>query len=165
MTGAEGFNRAASLYLAQQVQAANPIQAPHSLSESDGTKNTNASSPLDQSSASISGLGQLFSNLQQLQNQNPNQFVQVIDEVICMLIHEAQQQIGSASQYLTSLANSFQQASPAGGLPMLYVPSPPELQAYGSNAQSFTDLNGNTASAFQDLFASLANKVSASLGS
>lgn len=154
MTGAEGLSRSAVLYLAQQAQAVNPLQAPLSL-------NTNGSSLLDPSSVSISGLGQLFSALQQLQIQNPSQFSQIVAQVISSLRSEAQQQTGDASQYLTNLANAFQQAAVSCSLPLVYPPT--ELQAYNSPVQSYVDLTTTTAaSTLQGFFTTLANKVSAS---
>jgi len=165
MTGAEGLGSAASLYFAQQAQAASPLQALQSFSGGEGAGGVTGGEGAGQNSASISGLGQLFSNLQQLQAQDPSQFTQVVSQVAGALQSAAQQQAGSLSQFLTNLATSFQQAASTGTLPQLHPHGSTESQSYNSAGQpGLSGTASSTATTFQQLFTTLANQVGASLG-
>jgi len=69
----------------------------------------------NKSTSSISGLGLLFSNLQQLQANNPDQFKQVLNQIIAQLQQEAQAHGQTADgQFLTSLANKLQNVANGG---------------------------------------------------
>ena len=69
----------------------------------------------NKSTASISGLGLLFSNLEQLQARNPDQFKQVLSQIIAQLQQAAQAQGQTADgQFLTSLANKLQNVANGG---------------------------------------------------
>ena len=114
MSGGEGLGSANSVYLAQQLQGVN---ASNALSDLTG----GGVSGVSQSSATISGPGQLLSDLQQLQTQNPQQFQQVISQITAQLQQAATtaSNNGNTAQanQLTQLAKSFQNAASGGQLP------------------------------------------------
>jgi hypothetical protein len=80
-------------------------------------------------SATISGPGQLFSELQQLSQQNPTEFKAVASQIASTFQNAASQATGSDAQMLTSLANQFTQAAQSGTLQM---PQPPASGSQGA---------------------------------
>ncbi|MBN9118979.1 MAG: hypothetical protein J0I06_07435 [Planctomycetes bacterium] len=73
-------------------------------------------------SARISGPGQLFSQLQQLQSQDPTKFKQVTADIATQLQTAAQQATGHQATFLTNLADKFQTASTTGDVSALRPP-------------------------------------------
>jgi hypothetical protein len=65
-------------------------------------------------SAQISGLAQLYGQLQQLQSQNPAQFKQVTSEIATQLQSASARATGSDASFLANLATKFQTASATG---------------------------------------------------
>ena len=73
-----------------------------------------------QSSATISGPGQLLSDLEQLQAQNPAEFKQVVTQIASQLQAAAQQQGQTPQgQFLSKLASEFQNVANGGSLSQL----------------------------------------------
>jgi hypothetical protein len=68
------------------------------------------------STASISGPGQLFSELQQLSQNNPTEFKAVASQLASSFQTAAGQASGSDAKVLTNLANQFSQAAQTGQL-------------------------------------------------
>ena len=167
MTGAAGLGAAAAGYLVQQSQATDLLSALQSVASSDGpgaSGSVSASDGFGQSTASISGLGQLFSSIQQLQVQNPTQFSQAVSQIASTLQTTAAQQTGAVNQFLTALADSFQQAATTGGLPQLPPPGSPTYNGAGLPVTS-TAVTGTSpvdSNVIQQLFASLASQVNGS---
>src|SRR5947207_621996 len=90
-----------------------------SSSASTSASPSSAASPLSDT-ADISGPGQLFSLLQQLQQTDPTKFKQVTGDIASQLQSAAQQQGSTgASGFLTQLADKFQQASQTGDISSL----------------------------------------------
>jgi hypothetical protein len=81
-------------------------------------------------SASISGPGQFFSEMQQLSQSNPSEFKTVAAQVATSFQNAASQATGSQAQVLTNLANQFNQAAQTGSMP-----SPQGVQAGSQSAQ------------------------------
>jgi hypothetical protein len=169
MVGAIGIGGAAAVFPTQHSHAANPLSALQSFSGGKGAASTSDGEEDGKTSTSISGLGQLLGSLQQLQTQNPQQFTQIVSQLANELKSAAQEASGGASQLLSTLANSFHQASAIGSLPQ----SPhrtTETQGYKSTGQpvSSSAVSGTAAGAgtnLQQLFAKLASQVNATLGS
>jgi hypothetical protein len=113
MSGGDGLGSAASAYFTQQLQGANSLTPLASLTGGGGG---GGASPI---STSISGPGQLFSDLQQLQAQNPAAFQQVTSQIATQLQAAAQQTQGPQSDYLSNLAAKFQNISSGGSLSQL----------------------------------------------
>src|ERR1700683_4273940 len=102
LSGGEGWGSASSLYLAQQIQGVSGLNA--STSSTGGAGGIGGT----QSSASISGPGQLLSDLQQLHTQNPTAFQQVVTQIVSQLQAAAQQAEGPQSTFQSNLAAKFQ---------------------------------------------------------
>jgi hypothetical protein len=113
ISGGEGLGSASSAYIAQQLQATGGPAASSSLTGGE------AGGSASQSTASISGPGQLLSNLEQLQTQNPAKFQQVITQIVSQLQAAAQQTQGPTSNFLSHLASKFQ--ATAGGTTPLHI--------------------------------------------
>jgi hypothetical protein len=186
-----------------QVGLSGILPNSHSLADLQGingstslTQATNSTSVNDPDGGSdsqrISGAGQLFSKLQQLQQQDPTKFKQVLTQIASELQTAAQQQgQGNQAQFLTQLANKFQTAAQTGDL----TPLQPQQgvqgahhghhhraqQAYGQNQQnpqqllvnSLQSASQQSASGQQTasntdlhkLFSDIVSQVSAALGS
>jgi hypothetical protein len=113
MSGGDGVGNAASLYFAQQLQTTNVSNAPSGLPGG-------ASAPgSTSSSAIISGPGQLLSNLQELQTQDPTKFQQVTSQIAGQLQTAAQQTQGPQSTFLSNLATKFENVANGGSLSQL----------------------------------------------
>jgi hypothetical protein len=80
-------------------------------------------------SADISKPGELFSKLQQLQQQDPVKFKEVIGEIAQSLHDAAGHAKGRGADFLTQLADRFDQAAQTGELP---APAPQESRSGGS---------------------------------
>ncbi len=65
-------------------------------------------------SAQISGPGQLYGQLQQLQTQNPTQFKQVTGQIASQLETASTQSTGGQAGFLANLASQFQTAAQTG---------------------------------------------------
>lgn len=84
-----------------------PLAASTSQSSSDGD------------STDISQLSQLMSELQQMSVSDPSEFEQVTGSIATQLQQAAQQQGGSAGNWLSNLAQKFQTASQTGNMSSL----------------------------------------------
>jgi hypothetical protein len=131
---------------------------------------TLASSLAPAATASISGAGQLFSLLQQLQQTNPTQFKQVTGQIASQLSAAAQQQSGGASTVLSQLANKFQQASQSGSLGSFTGPQGAHHGhhhhgTYNRSGQAVTSSSDTTSqSSLNQLFSSIADNLNSTLG-
>jgi hypothetical protein len=155
-----GIGSAATLSFAQPTEAASKAGAVQS--GGGGVGGTSEISGKGQNSASISGLGQLLSNLQQVQTQNPGQFPQLVSQIAGALQSAAAVHTGGASQLLINLAGSFEKAATSGALPQLHQGT--ETHSYSKTGQPVTTtaVTGPAASAgsqLQQLFASLASQL------
>ncbi len=165
---------AGSLYYAQQLQQ---TQGVNSSAAASGLTGVSGASSAGQSSASISGPGQLLSNLQQLQTQNPTQFQQVVSNIAGQLQTASQQVQGPQSSVLSGLAAKFQSVASGGSLsqlqPQQHHHHHHAQQAYSQNSQSPSQgiaalvqpsgsqsANGSTV---QQLFSNISNEVSQAL--
>lgn len=113
----EGTSSVGSINFAQQVQSVNGPDTLQSLTSGD-----------TQSSATISGPGQLLSNLQQLQSQDPTKFKQVVFQITSQLQTAAQQVQGPGSDFLANLSAKFQNVADGG--------SPSQLQPSSSSTST-----------------------------
>jgi hypothetical protein len=130
-------------------------------------------------SAQISGPGQLFSQLQQLQQQDPTKFQQLVSTIANQLQSASQQSTGIQANFLSELASKFQTAATTGNLTALQ-PSHHGHHAHGTyNAQGQTtptatlpgvsptsDTSGTSSSGLNigQLFANIAKEVSQAVG-
>ena len=104
--------------------------------------------------AGISQASQFLSKLEQLKQQDPAQFKQVLSQIADKLAAAAQQQgQGADSQFLTQLSDKFRNAAQTGDLSQLQPPTGAHhghhhhrvAQAYGQNQQDPTQLLLNSA--------------------
>jgi hypothetical protein len=109
-TAVDGVN---ALYLAQPTQGVNSGGGSDNLAAIAGGSNA------PQASAAISGPGELLSNLQQLQAQDPTKFQQVVSQIAGQLQTAAQQTQGPLSSFLSNLGASFQNVASGGNLSQL----------------------------------------------
>jgi hypothetical protein len=131
-----------------------------------------------QSSASISGFGQLLSQLQQLQAKNPAKFQQVMSDIVTKLQTAAQQQGNTPQgQYLSQLASKFEAAAQSGNLSQLQGGHGHHghhgHHTYSANGTSTPSSSGSSsqtgasadasATGIQQLFASISAEVSQAL--
>jgi hypothetical protein len=151
---------------AQALSALQTLQALSSLNSSNGVSSATGIG-LTQTSASISGLGQLFSNLQQLETQNPTLFKQMASQVASELQSAAQQQTGSTNQFLSNLVSTLQASATTDSLlQMQHHHHTQEAQSYNSSGQPVTsvgDTQSNSGANLQQLFVNLAQQVGAAL--
>jgi len=109
-----------------------------------GTQGTGATSPI--STANISQSGQLLSNLQQLQAQNPTEFTSLTGQIATQLQNaaQAQSQAGNnaASQFLMNLSNMFENASTTNSLSQLLAQL--QMMSQHHHHNSTYDSNGMT---------------------
>lgn len=85
--------------------------------------------PAAESTATISGPGQFFSEMEQLSQQNPAEFQAVAAQVATTFQNAASQASGPQAQFLTNLANMFSQAAQTGVL------QPPQAAQGASGSQ------------------------------
>jgi hypothetical protein len=181
ISGGEGLGNASSLYVLRGSQPVVGSSAPLSPVGLSGAE------PL-QTSASISGAGQLLSNLEQLQTQDPTQFTQVVSQIASQLQTAAQQAQGTQSEFLSNLAAQFQSVANGGSLSQLQPQQGQQAQqgdqiehhhhhhaqqAYSQNTQgqsqgvaslaqtSATQSSGSAT--LQQLFATISSEVSQAL--
>jgi hypothetical protein len=127
---------ASSLSYLQQLQGAGGVSASSNTAAAQGTTGPN------QISTTISGPGQLFSNLQQLQAQDPAKFQQVVSDIASQLQAASKQAQGPQSDFLSNLAAKFQNVANGGSLSQLLPGQHQHLhhahKAYGEGAQTQT---------------------------
>lgn len=182
MTGAEGIGSAASSYFLQSLQS--PANVSGSLSGGEGAGSMSGGEGAGAVSASISPIGQLLSNLQQLQAQDPTKFQQVVGQIATELQTAAQQQTGNnnsiqqpgqtgTSNFLTQLAASFQSIANGGSLSQLqaqhhghhghhhtYDGTGQSVPSTGSTTSSSNPTSGTS---IQQWFANIASQVAQAL--
>jgi hypothetical protein len=153
---------AGSAYFTQPTQNSSGISGAANASSNSGAGG--------QVSANISGPGQLFSELQQLQAQDPTKFQQVVSQIANQLQSAAQQQ-GSSSQgsFLTNLANTFKNIANGGDLSQLkpHHHGHHGQGTYNSNGQAVPSSSGATATSdagIQSLFQTISSEVAQALG-
>jgi hypothetical protein len=139
----------AGLQLLQQIESLFTTNSTNS-SATTGLTALTGSTSTGSSSATISGPGQLYSELQQLQSQNPTQFKQVVTEIASQLSQAASAD-GSTGQgnFLSTLAQKFQNVADGGSLSQLAPPSGgsghKHAKAYADNSQSSSNSSELTA--------------------
>lgn len=116
-----GSNAASSLI--SLLEQANQTQGVSQLASAATGLGGSSSSPsvggVGQDSATVSGPGQIFSQLQQLQSQDPTEFKQVVSTIASQLQTAASQTTGNQSQFLSTLASNFNTAATTGNLASL----------------------------------------------
>jgi hypothetical protein len=165
MIGAEGIGAGAASYFALRASSVGLPSAASSLSGGEGAGGLSGGEGGGSDSASISGFGQLFSALQQLQSQSPNQFTQVVSQISNELQTAASQQVGtSQGAVFNNLANLFQNLATTGDLSQFQSQQNQQngqASAYAINSQ--IPGAGNNSN-LQQLFATIANDVNAVIG-
>ena len=128
-------------------------------------------------SATISGPGQLLSNLQKLQAQDPAKFKQVVADIANQLQTASQQAQGPQSDLLSKLASAFQGVANGGSLsqlqPQQHHHHHHAHRAYSQNSPSSTQgvagiaapssSKSASGSSMQQLFANIFDDVSKAL--
>jgi hypothetical protein len=176
LSNGNGVGSASSLYYPQQTRGINGLTA---LASSAGGQGGGGG--FAQSSANISGPGQLLSNLQQLQTQNPTQFQQLVSQIANQLQTAAQQAQGPLSSFLSNLSTNFQSVASGGNLSQLQPQQQQEHhhhhahQAYGQETQNqpqgvaaLAPSSGSQSSGsatVQQLFSTISTEVSQALAS
>ncbi len=175
LTGGQGIGNAASLAFAQQGSTV-ALAGLASFSGGEGAGGLSGGEG-GQSSASISGPGQLVSELQQLQQQNPTEFQQIVSQIAKQL-ESAAQQAGQGQQgtLLSDLAQKFQNVANGGDLSQLLPSQPANAveQTYGQSGSVLTQAASTQTSAtgassstsgvdLKQLFQSISNEVSQAL--
>ena len=85
--------------------------------QASSSANTNASGTASTDTLNFSQVGQLFQELSQLQTSNPAEFKQVVTDAANKLTAAASQATDPAqAQFLTNLADKFQQAAQDGNM-------------------------------------------------
>ncbi len=166
MTGAEGIGGGAAAYFASLAQSVRSTSSARSLSGGEGAGGLSGGEGGGGNSADISGIGQLLSALQQLQEQNPSQFNQTVSQISSQLQSAAQQQ-GQSSQgnAIGILADQFQNVANTGDLSQLHLNHRKHdggRATYGSNGPP-TGSSNRSSNDFQQLFADLASEVNSAL--
>jgi hypothetical protein len=108
LSGGDGLGGVNGPYF-QQLQGVNGLTSSNSSAGGGGA---------GQSSVTISGPGQLLSDLQQLQTQNPAEFQQVVSQIASQLQSAAQQTQGQQRNQVdspTALRNYRQRGEPSAG--------------------------------------------------
>jgi hypothetical protein len=120
-----------------------------STQSSTDTSSTTASTTSNASSSDsvdFSQVGTLFKELQQLQQSNPTEFKQVLEDAATKLQQAASQTTDSTqAQFLTNLADKFQSAASTGDLSDL-LPGSGQSGSYGPNglSQTTSENSGNS---------------------
>ena len=153
LTGGQGIGNAASLAFAQQGSTV-ALAGLASFSGGEGAGGLSGGEG-GQSSASISGPGQLVSELQQLQQQNPTEFQQIVSQIAKQL-ESAAQQAGQGQQgtLLSDLAQKFQNVANGGDLSQLLPSQPANAveQTYGQSGSVLTQAASTQTSAYRCIF-------------
>lgn len=164
MTGAEGLGSAVSSCFLQpttSVRSSNPLTGIAGGSGGEGGG----------SSATISPVGQLLSDLQQLQTQNPTQFQQVVGQIASQLQSAAQQQGQGGNGILSQLADQFRNIANGGSLSQL---QPHRHHGHhggynrvGQGVSPSSPVSGSTSvgTELAQLFSTIASEVTSALGS
>lgn len=171
MTGAEGIGSGAAAFFASRATLTQSLGAARGHTGGEGAGGLTGGEGAghrDADSASISGVGQLLSALQQLRSQSPTKFTQTVSQIASQLQDAAQQQ-GQTGQgkALSNLAAQFQSAATSGDLSAIqlshhqHAASSPTYQSNGQQTNSV----GNDKSSWQQIFSSIANEVNAAIGS
>jgi HSP90 family molecular chaperone len=125
-----------------------------------------------QDSATVSGPGQFFSQLQQLQSQDPTEFKQIASTIASQLQTAASQTTGNQSQFLSTLATNFNTAATTGNLTSLepHHRSHEGHGTYNQAGQVTPTSSATTASStstgglnVQQLFANISSEVTQAL--
>ena len=161
-----------------QSQSITALAAGTSTSTSSGAVSTVGSRG---DTATISGPGKLFSELQQLQSSDPAKFKAVVSDIASKLQAAAQQSTGPQADVLSFLASKFQTAASTGDLSGLQpkhhhthgLHTPPTYNSQGQPAAAGTSAPppppvGGTASTggvdLKQLFVSISQEVSQAVG-
>lgn len=96
--------------------ATTPATSVDAIPQTSGTSGPAASASGPAATTSFSAPGQLFSELQQLSQQNPTEFKSVASQLATTFQNAASQATGSQAQFLTQLSNQFTQAAQTGTL-------------------------------------------------
>ncbi len=91
-------------------------------------------------SVSFSKPGQLFSQLQQLAQTDPDKFKEVCQKIADKLNEAAQNEEGGANRMLSDLASRFESAAQSGDASELRPPPPPPPPPSTGSAQDVSDL-------------------------
>ena len=158
MSSINGLGSAVSAFLMPQTQ--NPT----------GVGASSNAATIGQVSATISGPGQLFSELQQLQAQDPNKFQQVASQIAGQLQSAAQQQgTGNQADFLNKLAGQFNNVANGGDISQLkphHHGHHGGHKTYNSSGQAVASSPGTSSASgtsVQDLFKTIANEVAQAL--
>jgi hypothetical protein len=164
MSGADGINSSANAIYLQSLQPTTSIT--QSLF-GDNDAGSITATPSAGVSTSISPMGQLLSNLQELQAQDPTKFQQVVGQIANQLQTAAQQQGATGTgNFLTQLSAKFQSVADGGDLSQLqpHHHGHHGHHTYDSNGQAVNSASAtNNASSVQQLFANIASEVSQAL--
>jgi hypothetical protein len=145
------------------------LNAQNSLSSllqtvSSGTSSTVAAATEPASSqTSISPMGKIMGELQQLAMQNPTEFKSLTSQFSAQLTSLASSSTGGQASFLTKLAAKFQSASQSGTVSGL-IPSTPTSSGYTATGASSSDPVGSALSGLLNLFGSSSSSTSGSTG-
>ena len=90
--------------------------------------------PAGAASSSISQQGSIFSQLQQLSQQDPTRFKQVMSEMAKEIRTDASKQTGAAADRLSQMASRMDQVASSGDMSQLAPPQPPQGAQQGAAA-------------------------------
>lgn len=170
-----------SLSILEQTQTSGVSAPATTATNPTGTSAIQLPGITNTDSAQISGPGQLFSQLQQLQSQDPTKLTQLLTTIAGQLQNAASQSTGNQANFLANLANNFQTAATTGNLSSLLPHHAHHAQqpggTYNQQGQLATHAvsSSNGASATGDtissggvnlgqLFASIAKEVAQAVG-
>jgi hypothetical protein len=171
MSGGLGVGKAGGSLFPKRLQNVNGSSALTNLAGSLGA------SGIAQTTAAISAPGQILSDLQQLQAQNPMKFQQVVGQITSQLQTASQKAQGAQRNILSNLAGQFQNIAAGGSLAQLQPQQQHHHsrahQAYSQNSQnliqglaglaaSSTSLAGNSPT--QKLLTTISTEVKNALG-
>lgn len=168
LSGGMGLSTANSVNFAQWSRAGDGLGSPNSSASGQRAYAGN------RSSTAISGPGQLLSDLQQLQMQNPAEFQRVVSQISSQLQNAAHQAQGSQSDFLANLATQFQNIADGGSLSLLQPQGTQHHVAQAYTAASSTppaslanlasaNGRGSPGSSLQQLFSTISSEVNDAL--
>jgi hypothetical protein len=161
MSGTAGVGSGISNYL-PLLESSNPTSATGSGS---GSGSGSSTTPIANSSASLTPTAQLLSSLIALQSEDPTQFTQIVSQIANQLQTAGQVQGQSGNgQFLQQLASSFKNVADSGDIMQLLPQSAQSSQAYNSNGQSLPTSSPSdpTSLIIQQLLAGIAPQSSQS---
>ncbi|MGD0822742.1 MAG: hypothetical protein ABSA71_18580 [Desulfomonilia bacterium] len=126
--GINGNDSSMSLYLLYGMMPVNQI-APSDTATSQATA-TDAVGSSQSDSVNVSQASQLFSQLQQLQQSDPDKFKQVMTNIAGELQSAAQGKSGFEAQTLSDLATKFQNVANGGDISQLMPPTQSSSDQY-----------------------------------